>query len=405
MSTQNQMIPASPERVGRYGRFGGQYVPETLMPCLQELTNIYLEAKSDPGFAQQLQTLLHDYAGRPTSLYLAESLGRAYGANVPVYLKREDLNHTGAHKINNCLGQVLLTQRMGKERIVAETGAGQHGVATATVAARAGLSCTVYMGELDMARQQPNVRRMELLGAEVRGVGSGSRTLKDATSEAIRDWVTNVDTTHYILGSTVGPHPYPLIVRELQAVIGEEARRQILEKEGTLPAHIIACVGGGSNAIGIFAAFLADGAVNLWGVEAGGSETAGGAAALCDGTPGVLHGSFSYLLQTADGQVKLAHSLAAGLDYPGSGPEHSALKDNGRVTYTQVSDAQALDAFKTLSLREGILPALESSHAIAFAKILLRDIAQGREQAGPVIINLSGRGDKDMESIEEMLRS
>lgn len=392
-------------RPGRFGRFGGQYVPETLMPCLQELTEAYEAACGDHQFHSELSDLLHHYSGRPTPLYRADSLAKQWQATVPVYLKREDLNHTGAHKINNCLGQVLLTQRMGKRRIVAETGAGQHGVATATVAARAGLSCTIYMGELDMSRQRPNVRRMELLGAEVRPVGTGSRTLKDATSEAIRDWVTNVETTHYILGSTVGPHPYPKIVRDLQAVIGDEARRQILDQSGALPAHVIACVGGGSNAIGIFAAFLADESVALWGVEAGGSCESGGAAALCEGTPGVLHGSYSYLLQTADGQVKLAHSLAPGLDYPGTGPEHSYLKESGRVSYTHVSDDQALAAFKELTHREGILPALESSHAIAYAKLLVERIAAGTEPRGAVIINLSGRGDKDMESIEEMLRS
>jgi tryptophan synthase beta chain len=399
------MSAHSETRQGRFGRFGGQYVPETLMPCLQELTDAYEAARLDPDFQTELQHLLHHYSGRPTPLYLAESLGRRWKSTVPIYLKREDLNHTGAHKINNCLGQVLLTQRMGKARIVAETGAGQHGVATATVAARANLACTIYMGELDISRQRPNVRRMELLGAEIRPVGTGSRTLKDATSEAIRDWVTNVETTHYILGSTVGPHPYPMIVRELQAVIGDETRRQILDQTGSLPAHIIACVGGGSNAMGIFAAFLEDESVSLWGVEAGGSSSAGGAAALCEGTPGVLHGSYSYLLQTPEGQVKLAHSLAPGLDYPGTGPEHSFLKECGRVTYTQVSDDQALSAFKTLTRSEGILPALESSHAIAYGKRLSEHIAAGGEAAGPIIINLSGRGDKDMESVEEMLKS
>lgn len=389
---------------GRFGRFGGQYVPETLMPCLQELTDAYQAARRDPDWQAELNDLLHHYSGRPTALYRADSLAKRWGTTIPIYLKREDLNHTGAHKINNCLGQVLLTQRMGKRRIVAETGAGQHGVATATVAARAGLECTIYMGELDMSRQRPNVRRMELLGAELRPVATGSRTLKDATSEAIRDWVTNVETTHYILGSTVGPHPYPQIVRELQAVIGDEARQQILAQTGDLPSHVIACVGGGSNAMGIFAGFLDDPAVALWGVEAGGASESGGAAALCEGRPGVLHGSYSYLLQTDEGQVKLAHSLAPGLDYPGTGPEHSHLKESGRVTYTQVSDEEALAAFFSLTRSEGILPALESSHAIAFGDILIQQIEAGKQVAGAVIINLSGRGDKDMESIEERLQ-
>lgn len=390
---------------GRFGDFGGQYVPETLMPCLIELEQVYSEAIADEAFHKELRSLLQNYSGRPTALYYAENLSRSYGGRARIYLKREDLNHTGAHKINNCLGQVLLTERMGKKRIVAETGAGQHGVATATVAARASLECTIYMGELDMARQRPNVQRMKLLGAEVKGVASGSRTLKDATSEAIRDWVTNVDSTHYILGSTVGPHPYPKIVRDFQAVIGAETREQILSVTGDLPAHVIACVGGGSNALGIFSAFLTDESVSLWGVEAGGSESAGGAAALCNGRPGILHGSYSYLLQDGDGQVSLAHSLAPGLDYPGTGPEHSHLKESGRVTYRKVSDQEALTGFKDLSRLEGILPALESSHAIAFAKTLLRELAANMPTTSDiVVINLSGRGDKDIESVEELLK-
>jgi tryptophan synthase beta chain len=323
-------LPTS-ERIskGRFGPYGGQYVPEILMPCLLELEEIYEAAKRDGAFQAEFQRMLEDYSGRPTPLYFAENLSETYGGRAKIYLKREDLNHTGAHKINNCIGQMLLARRMGKKRIVAETGAGQHGVATATVAARFRMKCTVYMGELDMERQKPNVLRMELLGAEVVPVSAGSRTLKDATSEAIRDWVTNVEDTHYILGSTVGPHPYPAMVKDFQAVIGREARSQILENEGRLPSHIIACVGGGSNAMGIFSAFLADQDVKLFGVEAGGSP-AGHAAALCEGKPGVLHGSLSYLMQDGDGQVELAHSIAPGLDYPGVGPEHSFLKDTGR---------------------------------------------------------------------------
>ena len=385
---------------GRFGVYGGQYVPETLMPCLLELEATWAAAQADPAFHAEFQRLLTDYAGRPTPLYRAEGLERHCGGRARIYLKREDLNHTGAHKINNCLGQVLLAQRMGKRRIVAETGAGQHGVATATVAARAGLSCTVYMGEVDMRRQRPNVLRMRLLGAEVRGVAAGSGTLKDAMNEAIRDWVTNVGDTHYILGSTAGPHPYPTIVRELQTVIGREAREQILAGEGRLPSHVVACVGGGSNALGIFSAFLEDAQVQLRGVEAGGS-VAGHAAALCAGRPGVLHGSYSYLLQDEHGQVRLAHSLAPGLDYPGVGPEHSHLKDTGRVTYHQVTDEEALAAFRDLARLEGILPALEPSHAVAFA---CRLAADAREAADLVVINLSGRGDKDIETIEPLLR-
>jgi tryptophan synthase beta chain len=313
-----------------------------------------------------------------------------------VYLKREDLLHTGAHKINNCLGQILLARRMGKERIVAETGAGQHGVATATVSARFQMECVIYMGQLDIQRQRPNVLRMELLGAKVKPVASGSGTLKDATSEAIRDWVTNVKSTHYILGSTVGPHPYPTLVCDFQRVIGEETREQILEQEGRLPSHVVACVGGGSNALGIFYSFLEKEEVKLFGVEAGGSSDRH-AAALCAGTPGVLHGSYSYLLQDGDGQVQIAHSLAPGLDYPGVGPEHSFLKDSGRVTYTQVTDGSALQGFFDLSRLEGILPALESSHALAFIPQLVKE----DPQAQLIVVNLSGRGDKDLESIGE----
>ncbi len=381
---------------GRFGKFGGQFVPETLMPGLLELEDVYNAAKADPQFAEELAELLADYSGRPTPLYRARNLERELGGKARLYLKREDLNHTGAHKINNCLGQVLLTRRMGKQRIVAETGAGQHGVASATVAAFAGLACTVYMGEVDMERQQPNVQRMKMLGAEVVPVRTGSRTLKDATSEAIRDWVTNVRTTHYIIGSTVGPHPYPTIVRDFQSVIGTEARRQVLDREGRLPDAVVACVGGGSNALGIFTGFLADD-VLLFGVEAGGSEQ-GHSAALALGSPGVLHGSYSYLLQDDHGQVLPAHSIAAGLDYPGVGPQHSELKDSGRVTYGSVTDQDALAACGDLCRLEGIIPALESSHALAYLRPLLEgDLLAGRGEDCPVVVvNLSGRGDKDM---------
>ena len=386
---------------GRFGPYGGQFVPETLMPCLQELEETWEAARRDPDFNAELAALLADYSGRPTPLYRARRFEQGCGGGARVYLKREDLNHTGAHKINNCLGQILLALRMGKTRIVAETGAGQHGVATATVCALVGLECTVYMGEVDMKRQAPNVRRMKLMGARVECVTSGARTLKDASSEAIRDWVTNVATTHYIIGSVVGPHPYPTMVRDFQAVIGAEARQQILAKENRLPDAVIACVGGGSNAIGIFAGFVGDD-VPMYGVEAGGSE-AGHSAALSLGEPGVLHGSFSYLLQDADGQVIPAHSVAAGLDYPGVGPEHSHLKDTGRVTYGSVTDVEALAAFDDLSRLEGIIPALESSHALAYCRRLLGDpaaMAPLRAHAAGaeplIIINLSGRGDKDM---------
>ncbi len=389
---------------GRFGPYGGQFVPETLMSCLEELEAAYAAACADEQFAADLAHLLFSYAGRPTPLYFAGGLSESCsGENgeVKIYLKREDLNHTGAHKINNCLGQVLLAARMGKRRIVAETGAGQHGVATAAVAARFGMECVIYMGEVDLERQRPNLLRMELLGAEVVPVASGSRTLKDATNEAIRDWVTNVASTHYIIGSTVGPHPYPQLVRDFQAVIGRETREQILAVEGRLPTDIVACVGGGSNALGIFVPFLDDAEVSLHGVEAGGSA-GGHAAALCAGTPGVLHGSFSYLLQDGDGQVQLAHSIAAGLDYPGVGPEHSQLRDSGRVTYSRVTDAEALAGFRDLSRLEGIIPAVEASHAIAHVQKLLAAEPSAMEL---VIINLSGRGDKDVEALAEKVQS
>ncbi len=382
---------------GRFGGYGGQFVPETLIPCLLELDEARLAAAADPTFAAELEQLSADYAGRPTPLYRARRLEAAWAPQARIYLKREDLNHTGSHKINNCLGQILLAVRMGKTRIVAETGAGQHGVATATVCALAGLRCVVYMGATDVERQAPNVARMRLLGAEIVTVSGGSATLKDATSEAIRDWVTNVADTHYIIGSTVGPHPYPTLVRDFQAVIGREARAQVLAKEGRLPDRVIACVGGGSNAMGIFSGFLDD-PVALFGVEAAGSEL-GHSQALGLGRPGVLHGSFSYLVQDDDGQVIPAHSIAAGLDYPGVGPQHSQLRDSGRAVYLGVGDDEALAACTEVSRLEGIIPALESSHALAFCKRQLAD--EGDGAAPLVIVNLSGRGDKDMAGLQE----
>jgi len=385
---------------GWFGAFGGRYVPETLITALDELAAAYAAAQADPTFWRELEGLLQNYVGRPTPLYHATRLGEAVGG-VPVYLKREDLNHTGAHKINNALGQVLLARRMGKRRIIAETGAGQHGVATATVCALFGLECVVYMGAEDVRRQALNVFRMELLGAEVRPVHSGSRTLKDATNEAIRDWVTNVADTHYIIGSVVGPDPYPRMVRDFQSVIGREAREQLLAATGRLPAAVIACVGGGSNAMGIFHAFVPDAEVELIGVEAAGEgiETGRHAAALAAGRPGVLHGSLSYLLQDDDGQVIEAHSVSAGLDYPGVGPEHAALKASGRAEYHSVTDAEALDAFARLARLEGLIPALESAHAVAY---FLREGARWRGK-GPVVISLSGRGDKDVAQVKDLI--
>jgi tryptophan synthase beta chain len=388
----NSNITLTDPARGRFGPYGGQFVPETLIPALQELERLWLETRKDPGFTAELAELMADYTGRPSPLYRARRLEADLGGRARIYLKREDLNHTGSHKINNCLGQILLAKRMGKERIVAETGAGQHGVATATVCALMGLDCTVYMGEVDMARQAPNVRRMNRLGARVECVTSGARTLKDASNEAIRDWVTNVETTHYIIGSVVGPHPYPAMVRDFQKVIGIESREQILAREGRLPDAVVACVGGGSNAIGIFAGFVDDADVALHGVEAGGNAS-GHSAALSLGQPGVLHGSYSYLLQDPDGQIIPAHSVAAGLDYPGVGPEHSHLKDTGRVHYGSVTDEQAVAAFGQLSRLEGIIPALESSHALAYLPLLL-DQLKGDDPV--VVLNLSGRGDKDM---------
>jgi len=385
---------------GRFGPYGGRYVPETLMAALEELDRVHEAAKRDPSFWAELDALLKDYVGRPTPLTEAPRLGAQVGAGVVVALKREDLNHTGAHKINNTLGQALLARRMGKRRIIAETGAGQHGVATATVCARFGLECVVYMGEEDMRRQRLNVYRMELMGARVVPVTSGTRTLKDATNEALRDWVTNVTTTHYIIGSVVGPDPFPRLVRDFQSVIGREARAQALERWGKLPTTVVACVGGGSNAIGIFAAFLDDRDVALVGVEAAGEGLESGrhAASLGRGRPGVFHGSLSYLLQNADGQVQPAHSVSAGLDYPGVGPEHAYLKDSGRVLYDAVTDRQALEAFASLSRLEGILPAVESAHAVAW--VLAH---RGEWRAGDVVLlNLSGRGDKDVAMVAEL---
>ena len=393
--------PALPDDRGYFGAFGGRYVPETLMPALAELEQAYATAREDATFGQELDRLLREFVGRPTPITRADRLARRIaGEHAPrVYLKREDLTHTGAHKINAALAQGLLAQRMGKPRIVAETGAGQHGVATATACALLGLECIVYMGAEDVRRQALNVFRMKLLGAEVRTVESGSRTLKDAINEAIRDWVTNVRTTHYLLGSAVGPHPYPLLVRDFQAVIGHEARAQLLEAEGQLPSIALACVGGGSNAIGLFHAFVDD-PVRLIGVEAAGEGLDGRhAAPLAAGAPGVLHGSRSYLLQDAHGQVTEAHSISAGLDYPGVGPEHSWLKTSERAEYVSVTDEEALAAFRLLSETEGIIPALEPAHALAHLARLLPELGED----DLVLVNLSGRGDKDMGTVADAL--
>lgn len=394
-----------PDTLGRFGRFGGKYVPETLMPALAELETAYQQYRHEPSFQAELQGLLRDYVGRATPLYFAERLTANYarpdGTGAQIYLKREDLNHTGAHKINNALGQVLLAKRMAKKRIIAETGAGQHGVATATVCARFGLECIIYMGVHDMERQSLNVFRMRLMGAEVRPVSAGTGTLKDATSEAIRDWVTNVETTHYILGSVAGPHPYPMMVRDFHAVIGEETRAQAMAKWGGLPDILLACVGGGSNAMGLFHEFVQEPSVRLIGIEAAGEgvNTDKHAATLTKGTVGVLHGSMSYLLQDEDGQVIEPHSISAGLDYPGVGPEHSYMKDSGRAEYYSVTDAEALDAFQRLSKLEGIIPALETSHAIAYLETLCPQLAGSPK----IIINCSGRGDKDVQTAAKFL--
>ncbi len=376
----------------RFGPYGGQYVPETLMPALGELERAWLDAWDDPAFRAELDGLLRDYVGRPSPLYLATRLSEVAGR--AIYLKREDLNHTGAHKINNALGQTLLAKRMGKPRVVAETGAGSHGTATATACALLGLDCVVYMGEVDVERQAPNVQRMQLLGATVVPVSAGTRTLKEATSEAIRDWVTNVADTHYVLGTVAGPAPYPALVRQLQRIIGDEARAQILEREGRLPDRVLACVGGGSNAMGIFAAFIPDAGVQLIGVEAGGEGLDGrhGAPLTAGGRPGVLHGALSALLQDADGQVVEAHSISAGLDYPGVGPEHAHLRDTGRATYVAVTDDEAVEAFREVTRLEGIIPALETSHA-------LHHVLHAPSDSTLDLLCLSGRGDKDLPQV------
>jgi tryptophan synthase beta chain len=396
-----------PDALGRFGRFGGKYVPETLMPALSELEAAFGKYCADADFQNELQQLLKDYVGRPTPLYFAERLTAHYarpdGSGAQIYLKREDLNHTGAHKINNALAQVLLAKRMGKKRIIAETGAGQHGVATATVCARFGLDCIIYMGVHDMERQALNVFRMRLMGAQVRPVSAGTGTLKDATSEAIRDWVTNVETTHYILGSVAGPHPYPMLVRDFQAIIGKETRAQALEKWGVLPDILLACVGGGSNAMGLFYEFVKEPSVRLIGVEAAGEgvETGKHAATLTKGQIGVLHGAMSYLLQDEEGQVIEPHSISAGLDYPGVGPEHSYLKDSGRAEYYSVTDKEALEAFQRISRLEGIIPALETAHAIAFLDTLCPQLSDNPR----IVINCSGRGDKDVQTVAKFLNS
>ncbi len=391
-----------PDPEGFFGPYGGQYVPETLMMALRELEEAYAKARRDPRFQREFQYYLAEYDGRPTPLTYAANLTRALkGARL--YLKREDLNHTGAHKINNCLGQILLARRMGKKRIIAETGAGQHGVATATVCALFGVKCEVFMGEEDVRRQALNVFRMRLLGAQVHAVSSGTRTLKDAMSEAIRDWVTNVRATYYLIGSTAGPHPYPMIVRDFQKVIGEEARRQILRKAGRLPDALVACVNGGSNAIGLFYPFLKDRKVKMVGVEAAGDgvQTKRHAATMAKGKPGILHGSYSYVLQDKDGQIAETHSISAGLDYPGVGPEHSWLRDTKRAAYVSATDQQALEAFQALARHEGILPALESAHAVYQAM----KMAPRMPKNSILIVNLSGRGDKDVNTVLERLGS
>jgi len=393
---------ALPDKYGHFGPFGGRYVPETLMPALFELEEAYQRLKKDKAFKDELAFYLKTYVGRPTPLYPAQQLARRLGEHLKIYLKREDLTHTGAHKINNTLGQVLLARKMGKRRIIAETGAGQHGVATATAAALLGLECVVYMGAKDTVRQEMNVFRMELLGAKVVPVHSGTQTLKDAINEAIRDWVTNVETTHYVIGSVVGPHPYPMMVRDFQSVIGRETRRQVLEVEGRLPDVLLACVGGGSNAMGFFFPFVEDQSVKMIGVEAAGEglETEHHSATLTVGEPGILHGMMTYLLQDRVGQIKGAHSIAPGLDYPGVGPEHAFFKETGRVEYVAVDDEEALAAFRLLSETEGIIPALESAHAVAY----LLKIADRLPQGSIVVINLSGRGDKDVAAVREYLK-
>ena len=403
--------PDLPDANGRFGAYGGRFVAETLMPLVLDLERAYRDAQADPAFAAQMSDFLRDYVGRPSPLYFAERLTEHFakiaeaegrGGAAKIYFKRDELNHTGAHKINNCLGQILLALRMGKTRIIAETGAGQHGVATATVCARFGLPCTVFMGATDIERQKPNVFRMKLLGAEVRPVTSGAATLKDAMNEALRDWVTNVDNTFYIIGTAAGPHPYPELVRDFQSVIGREARAQILEKEGRLPDAVMACIGGGSNAIGLFHPFIADESVRLIGVEAGGrgiDDRFEHSAAINGGRPGVLHGNRTYLLQTEDGQILEGHSISAGLDYPGVGPEHAYLHDIGRAQYLSATDDEALAAFQLCARLEGILPALEPSHALA----RVGDVAKELGPSGLIIMNLCGRGDKDVFTVADAL--
>ncbi|MGN8844272.1 tryptophan synthase subunit beta [Niallia sp. HCP3S3_B10] len=391
---------AFPDKRGHFGLYGGRYVPETLMQAVTELETEYKKAQQDPAFHKELNNLLKDYVGRETPLYFAENLTK-YAGGAKIYLKREDLNHTGAHKINNSLGQALLAKRMGKKKVVAETGAGQHGVATATACALLNLECTIFMGEEDIRRQKLNVFRMELLGAKVVGVTSGSATLKDACNEALRYWVTNVVDTHYILGSVMGPHPFPMMVRDFQSVIGKEAKKQYVEKVGNLPEAIVACIGGGSNAMGIFYPFIEDESVALYGVEASGHglDTEKHAASLSKGKPGVLHGSYMYLLQNDDGQIQEAHSISAGLDYPGIGPEHSYLHDIGRATYESITDDEAFEALQLLCKVEGIIPALESAHAISYAVKL----AAKMDKEKGIIVCLSGRGDKDVNTVMERM--
>jgi tryptophan synthase beta chain len=391
---------AYPDANGRFGKFGGRFVAETLMPNILALNEAYEASKQDPTFQATLDIFLRDYVGRPSPLYFAERLTDHFGG-AKIYFKRDELNHTGAHKINNCMGQIFLAMRMGKTRIIAETGAGQHGVATATVCARFGLPCVVYMGATDVERQSPNVFRMKLLGAEVRPVDAGTATLKDAMNEALRDWVSNPDDTFYIIGTVAGPHPYPAMVRDFQSVIGRETKEQMMEREGRLPDALVACIGGGSNAIGLFHPFLEDDSVKIYGVEAAGHgiETGFHAAALTGGRPGVLHGNRTYLLQDDDGQIIDAHSISAGLDYPGVGPEHAFLKDTGRATYLSATDDEALEAFQLCARLEGILPALEPSHALARVGEIAKDVGKG----GIIVMNLCGRGDKDIFTIANAL--
>ena len=386
-----------PDALGRFGKFGGKYMPESLMLAINELEKEFLKIKDNPEFWNEFHQLLNDFVGRPSPLFYAKNL-TAYCGGAKIYLKREDLNHTGAHKINNCIGQILLARNMGKTRIIAETGAGQHGVATATVCALFNMQCVIFMGETDIQRQQMNVERMKLLGAEVRSVTKGNATLKDAMNEALRDWISHAEDTYYLLGTGAGPHPYPMIVREFQKIIGKEAREQILTKEKRLPDALVACIGGGSNAIGLMHAFLKDENIQCFGVEAGGKglDTAYHAASLSGGKPGVLHGNLTYLLQNDDGQISEAHSVSAGLDYPGVGPEHALLKETGRVNYVSATDQEAIDAFKLLTRKEGIIPALESSHAIAYACKLAKQMQPDQI----IIVNLSGRGDKDLNTVK-----